>query len=242
MRPSTTNESRRVKSRLVRNLVAAAVLAFALAPTAARAQWYSSYPQQAPLYPYSAQQPYAIQVAPGTYTIHRSAAGRRRAERATPDQVRRRTHNDPALIEELRSRSHVKHGVDGKVVQTTEVVREKPIVIVHKRVVDDPPRVIVRQHVIDDLPRGRGLLQPQPQEPTVEDLPPQLPPPARRHVVRHAERHKAVRVERHQAVRVATGDKRVIKADAEVTILGPDRMTIRLFRKGHSAEADARAE
>ena len=28
------------------------------------------------------------------------------------------------------------------------------------------------------------------------------------------------------------GEKRVIHADAEITILGPDRMSIRLFRKG----------
>lgn len=223
-----------MKARLVRSLVTAAALALVLAPAGARAQWYSSYPQQAPLYPYSAQ-PYAIQVAPGTYAIHRPAAGRRRAEHA--DKVRPRAHNDPALIEELRRRSQAKRRIDDKGVQRTEVVREKPIVIVRKRVVDDPPRVIVRHHVIDDLPRGRGLLQPPPQEPMVEDLPPPAPP-ARRYVARHAERHKAARVERHKAVRVETGSGRLIKAEAEVTILGPDRMTIRLFRKGNRAEAD----
>jgi hypothetical protein len=36
--------------------------------------------------------------------------------------------------------------------------------------------------------------------------------------------------------------KRVIQADAEVTILGPDRMSIRLFRKGHNAKASAQDE
>ena len=225
-------------SRLSRKLAIAGALAFALAPVAARAQWYSSYPQQAPLYPYSAQQPYAIQVAPGTYRVRRPAAARHRADRANADRVRPRTHNDPALIEELRRRNRARRGADRKLTQTTQVVREKPIVIVHKRIVDDPPRVIVRQHVIDDLPRGRGLLQPRPQEATVEDLPPEPAPPAPRYVARHAERHKAARVERHKAVRVETGDKRMLKADAEVTILGPDRMTIRLFRKGHRAEAD----
>jgi len=226
-----------VNPRLARNLIAAAALAFALAPVGARAQWYSSYPQQAPLYPYSPQQPYAIQVAPGTYTVHRPA-GRRRAERALSDEVRPRTHNDPALIEELRRHSQAKRGVHAKAAHETEIVREKPIVVVHKRIVDDPPRVIVRQHVIDDLPRGRGLLQPQPQEATVEDLP-QLPqPPMRRHVVRRAERHKVARVEQYKAVPVETKSGRVIKAEAEVTILGPDRMTIRLFRKGKHAEAD----
>ena len=33
--------------------------------------------------------------------------------------------------------------------------------------------------------------------------------------------------------------KRVISAEAEITILGPDRMNIRLFRKGHKASASA---
>jgi hypothetical protein len=34
----------------------------------------------------------------------------------------------------------------------------------------------------------------------------------------------------------------VIRAEAEVTILGPDRMSIRLFRKGHNKGGDANAE
>ena len=38
------------------------------------------------------------------------------------------------------------------------------------------------------------------------------------------------------------GKKRVISADAEITILGPDRMSIRLFRKSGSAKANAKAE
>jgi hypothetical protein len=35
---------------------------------------------------------------------------------------------------------------------------------------------------------------------------------------------------------------RVIRAEAEVTIIGPDRMSIRLFRKRNGANANARAE
>jgi hypothetical protein len=35
---------------------------------------------------------------------------------------------------------------------------------------------------------------------------------------------------------------RVIQADAEITIHGPDRMSIRLFRKGSGGKANARAE
>ena len=38
------------------------------------------------------------------------------------------------------------------------------------------------------------------------------------------------------------GKKRVIQADAEVTVLGPDSMNIRLLRKGHGSKANAGAE
>jgi hypothetical protein len=44
---------------------------------------------------------------------------------------------------------------------------------------------------------------------------------------------------------VPAADKkaRIIRAEAEVTILGPDRMSIRLFRKGgRGADAKASAE
>jgi hypothetical protein len=37
------------------------------------------------------------------------------------------------------------------------------------------------------------------------------------------------------------GSKRVIAADAEVTIFGPDRISIRLFRKGQGPRATARS-
>jgi hypothetical protein len=38
------------------------------------------------------------------------------------------------------------------------------------------------------------------------------------------------------------GKQRVIRAEAEVTIIGPDRMNIRLFRKGQGSNAKSRAE
>ena len=44
------------------------------------------------------------------------------------------------------------------------------------------------------------------------------------------------------AIAAADSKKRVIKADAEITILGPDRMSIRLFRKGQGPKAGALAE
>lgn len=150
-------------------LAIAAAVAFALVPASARAQWYSSYPQQAPVYPYGTQQPYTVEVAPGTYVFHhpdaqrgnsyvrcvedcgehaRRPSRRHRAERDASDDVRPRPHADPALIEELRRRSHNKRTI----VNTTRVVRDPPVVIVHKRVVDDPPRVIERRHIVDEPP------------------------------------------------------------------------------------------
>ena len=38
------------------------------------------------------------------------------------------------------------------------------------------------------------------------------------------------------------GKQRVIRAEAEVTIIGPDRMNIRLFRKGQGSNTKSRAE
>jgi hypothetical protein len=263
--------------RLARNFAIIAAAA-ALVPAGARAQWYSSYPRQAAAYPYGAQpqQHYAVEVAPGTYVIRHPKAERQRAaraERAAPERTRARVHNDPALIGELRKhsrikRSHVKHAraerkidrtVERTVKRKVKVVREKPVVVVHKRYVDDPPRVIVRQRVIDDLPRGRGLFSPPPQQ-IVRDLPPVQVSPApvplppswhresrrveRHHKLRHAEHRKiehykaARHVEGRKVVVVRSelggklGDKRTIHAEAEVTIRGPDRMTIRLYRKG----------
>ena len=166
-------------------------------------------------------QPYAVEVAPGTYMIQRTGSARnypyvgcgrdcapvaepRAIERRAPQRTsprRARTHNDPALIDELR-RKHAKKG-DGKVINTTKIVREKPVVIEHRRVVDDPPRVIERVQYEDGTP-------------------------ARRADVQIGEPRKG-------------GAQRVIRAEAEVTILGPDRMSIRLFRKqsGRAAKAEA---
>lgn len=144
---------------LARNLAVAAIAAIAFAPAGARAQWYSSYPRQASAYPYGAQQPYAVEVAPGTYVIRHPKAERGRAARAAraahaaPEKARARVHNDPALIEELRRRHakhsvkrtakhKAKHKVERRVKGKVRIVREKPRVVVHRRVVDDPPRVI----------------------------------------------------------------------------------------------------
>ena len=218
-----------------RNVAALAVCAASLLPmTAAQAQYYGAAPPP-PLYPYVVQnsqgvqtgQPYAVQVAPNTYVIQRPAGSRNypyvRSRHAGPHRFDR-PHRpaDRALIEELRKRAQAKQEAKERqanrdrnnraVVNTTKIVRDPPIVVETQRVVDDPPRVIERHHVVEDEPAS-----------------------ARRQP-RIIENGDAGKRRSHD-----DGKPRVIQADAEVTILGPDRMSIRLFRKGHGSKANARA-
>lgn len=215
-------------------LLAAAVL---LPATAARAQYYAASTQPAPLYPYAVQnsvqadRPYAVEVSPGTYVIQRSAPARAypyvRSQRggrgiltqpAAPAAGKfDRPHKpvDRTLVEELRQRHQNKDAA----ITTTKIVRDPPVVRETRRIVDDPPRVITRRHIVEDQPDGS-------QTTTVEESAPEQP------------RQSA------PAQRPGRDDnkKRVIQADAEVTILGPDRMMIRLFRKGQGPKANARAD
>lgn len=211
-----------------RQAAALAVFAAALLPAdAAQAQWYSSVSRQpSPLYPYALQnpyrvqadQPYAVEVAPNTYVIQRPSTPRRRSRHASnpplepvaPKFDRPLQKADPALIEELRRR-----GKSNKttMINTTKIVREKPVVIETKRYVDDSPRVIERHHVVEDKPARS-----------------------------HSKRAVAEDGDSAQRASKDDGKKRVIAADAEITILGPDRMSIRLFRKSGSSKANARAE
>jgi hypothetical protein len=200
-----------------RNLVLLAVIAAGLAPaTAAQAQFYgAAYAQPAPLYRYAAQgRPYAVEVAPDTYEIHRPRAhhyargrhtGHSISERASARFDRSHKKVDRALVEELRKRQHR----NGNVINTTRIVRDPPLVVATKRYVDDPPRVIERRHVVEDAPlrshRGRGI--------TVDGD--------------------------TGTLMGSDGSRRVIQADAEITILGPDRMNIRLFRKRHGSKVQA---
>jgi len=205
----------------------AIILAAALAPDAAHAQAYgASYAQPAPLYPYVVQPQQNVYAAPpqqgGAYIIqvpaqqaypyvrtHKSRHKRMASAPADSEPVAKaapkfdRPHKrvDPELVDKLRKRGH-RH-IETKVVNTTRVVREKPIVIERKRYVDDPPIVIERRHVVEDTLPGEQ--------------------PRGRHAAR------------------GDGNVRVIHAEAEVTILGPDRMSIRLFRK-HGNDANAKAE
>jgi hypothetical protein len=212
-------------------LLVAAVL---LPASAARAQVYGAS-QPAPLYPYAMQnsagdRPYAIEVSPGTYMIQRNAPARAypylRSQRsgrgiltqpASPAAGKfDRPHKpvDHALVEELRQRHQGKDNVN-----TTQIVRDAPVVRETRRIVDDPPRVITRKHIIEDQPDGSQTM-------TVEESAPEQP-------------RQAAPVQRPSR---DDNKKRVIQADAEVTILGPDRMMIRLFRKGQGPKANARAD
>lgn len=213
-------------------------IAVLLPATVALPQYYGA-PSPAPLYPYAVQpgQPYAIEVAPNTYVIQRPVRGRSepyvaserrgnvitRVEPQTSRFDRPPKRNDPALVEELRRR-HSKREIihSKKIVNTKKIVHEPPVVIETKRYVDDPPRVIERRHYVDD------------------DAPSAVPPKRRGKQVATIEPQPKPAGKRAQR---ADNSRRVIEADAEVTILGPDRMSIRLFRKGNrGTKANASAE
>ena len=203
-----------------RNAAALLVAAAVLMPAGAQAQWYSSAASPPPLYPYAvrADRPYAVEVAPNTYVIQRPAARRQSRVKSGNADVTAATHTrsktDPALIDELRNRPKVSRPA----VETTQVVREKPVVIETKRYVDDPPRVIERYNVVDD------------KDPDAK------PARANGKRVATAETGDAPVVDKRKGNNEV---KRVINAEAEITILGPDRMSIRLYRKGSKANASA---
>lgn len=213
-------------SRIAAVLLLAAV---GLMPAGAQAQWYSSVSSQPPLYPYAVQpnRPYAVEVAPNTYVIQRPGTSHQRPYvhdsngnmpvngRGAPVREPARSKVDPALVEELRNRPKVNRPV----INTTQVVREKPVVIETKRYVDDPPRVIERYTVVDDSKPARAKNK-RVANVAIEDAP-------------------VVDKPKSKDPKNKDDVKRVISAEAEITILGPDRMNIRLFRKGHKANASA---
>ena len=208
--------------------IAVAVIVIAATAGSAQAQSYGS-PYMAQPYPYVTAQTYAIEVAPNTYVIHRPQpnhypsiacvnCSRNDTLGAPPAPSAPRFDrpvkpNDPAMIEQLRKRYSDKDGgAKETVINIRKVVREKPIVHETTRVVEDPPRVIERRHVVEDLPP---------------------PKPSRR-------RAQASADEPDLDAKPQADQTRVIRAEAEVTILGPDRMSIRLFRKRGEPEAKAK--
>jgi hypothetical protein len=234
-----------------RHLVLLAVCAAGLVPvTAAQAQWNGASRRPPPLYPYELQpgQPYAVEVAPGAYVIHRPSdqrvypyAGPRvgsvpRRQHAAPKSTLKpkRTHADRGLIEELRRR-HAQRAAKlaakkaaqqaarqaKKFADTDEAAGLLPDKVIHtKRIVREKPLVIETRRVVEDPPKVIERRY------YVDDVP---APPRRRHTGSIGPK------------RAGDDDPRVIRADAEITILGPDRMSIRLLRKdGQGLDANAR--
>ena len=194
-----------------RFLLAAAVAA--LLPAAAQAQYYSTAPQQpAPLYPYAVpgNQPYAVQVAPNTYLI-------RRPTRGYPYVSRHSETAEPKAP--AFDRPHKK--ANRELIEELRKRSVKRTVVNTKQIVRDPPVVIETKRYVDDPPR------------VIE----------RRHVVEDAPVSRApAAIDEPDSNRRGArddGKKRIIQAEAEVTILGPDRMSIRLFRKGRGNGARA---
>ena len=116
---------------------------------------------------------------------------------------------DAVLVEELRSKGRKK-----KIEKDTVVVDNKDVKIDKKIVVREKP--IVRKHirVVDNPP----IVVQREIDENGQVLSEQRVPPAQAQVSTQAP--------------APMGVGRVIHAEAEVTILGPDRMSIRLYRKG----------
>jgi hypothetical protein len=203
---------------MIRSLHKAAILTIVVASllplTGAQAQWYGSVSRSSPpLYPYAVprDQPYAVEVAPNTYFIRRPSAAR------TNSYVRGRHANNPVRVQSAPARDR-RHGkarralieemqhrsrIKRTAVNATMIVRDPPVVIETRRGVENPPRVIQRQHGTKDK------------------------------LIRSRDKRMAVAKQDSAKHKFRAGDKnRVVRADAEVTILGPDRMIIKLFRIG----------
>lgn len=203
-------------SRILATL-ATCTVGLALSP-AAQAQWYYAPRVPAappPLYPYELQrgQPYAIEVAPNTYVIQRPAQPARAMPHVGPaSRARREASARPKFDRKPEP-------ADPALIEELRKRKIKREVVHTKKIVREKPVVIETTRVVDDPPRVVERYH-------FADDPPPPPEPPRRHADHHDEPPPA-------------GGKRVIQADAEVTILGPDHMTIRLFRKGGAANARA---
>jgi hypothetical protein len=196
------------------NLIALAVAAVAFSGTA-HAQYYV---QPAPLYPYVVQQqpyvypqPQYAQPYPYVRTPQVRSVRRDNYAPRASEPPRKVSRTDPVLVEELRKRRHKKKDV--VVVEK----KDKDVEIDTKRVVREKP--VVRKHV------------------RVVDDPPIV---VQREISEEGQVLSEQRVPTAQAQAPISGG-RVIHAEAEVTILGPDRMNIRLYRKNDGRDAQAKA-
>lgn len=233
-------------SRTANSVAILVLCAAGLVPvTAAQAQWHDAGRRPPPLYPYELQpgQSYAVEVAPGTYVIHRganqpvypyaspSAGPAPRRHEAAPKP--KRTHADRSLIEELRQR-HAKLAAKkaaeraakarqaAEKTETNKTAGRRPDKVINtKKIVYEKPVVIETRRVVDDPPKVIERHR------YADDV----PAPPRRATTGSIARKPS-----------GDDDPRVIRADAEITILGPDRMSIRLLRKdGQGIDANARS-
>jgi hypothetical protein len=192
-----------------------ALCAAGLMPSSvAHAQWYytpsSAATRPAPLYPYEVQpgQPYAIEVAPGAYVIQRPVQrAYPRVQRASPPPKRQ------SLEARARKFDRPPKPADRGLIEELRERKIKRKVVHTKKIVREKPIVIETRRVVDDPPRVVERYH-------YVDDPPLPPVPPRQ---RHAKGDPGAGL---------IGDgRRVIHADAVVTIFGPDRMSIRLMRK-----------
>jgi hypothetical protein len=209
-------------NRFSSTLAAVALVGAVFTAPLAQAQSYgAAFAAPTPFYPYAVQadQPYAVEVAPNTYVIKRPALARNYPYVRGANALRHKASVTPfARVRTPNDRAVIeelrqRHTAKRGVIETKKIVHDKPVVIETKRVVDDPPRIIERRHYVEDAPAARQM-------PTAAEA---------------RDTGKSTRL-------VKRGDEkqRVIRAEAEVTILGPDRMSIRLFRK-RAAGGDAKA-
>lgn len=206
-------------SRVPLFLVIAAIAGGLIPAAAARAQNATAY-EPPPHFPYVGP----TNSARPSPAMRKSHAKRRAAAIYRYRSVRC-THDCIGARRPARSRTYSAPGPIGHagrapqarhvVVNERRVVRKKPIVIEARHVVGEPARVVARGHAFGGAPAStRGKRVAKIESP--------------------APRTKFDRGKKKE---------RVIRADAEVTILGPDRMIIRLFRKNHRAtESSARAD
>ncbi len=120
---------------------------------------------------------------------------------------------DPALVEELRKRRKVKASAD----EDTNEAKPDEKKITKTIVVREKPVVRNTYRVVDNPPI---IVQREISEDQVAEQPPQQLPGRAQELP-------------------PTG--RIIRAEAEITILGPDRMNIRLFRKRDGSDSNAEA-
>jgi hypothetical protein len=126
--------------------------------------------------------------------------------------VRAESKTDPALVEELRKRGRKKIEKADAADKPNPPAGKKHVKIDKTIVVREKPIVKNHYRVVDDPPIV---------------------------IERHISEDQLMSGVGH-AEQVAPAG-RVIRAEAEVTIIGPDRMSIRLFRKRDGSDANAKA-